>query len=188
MSIRIISGKHRGRRIDVPDGKKIRPTGGRTREAIFNILMHGEFSGEHSPFIGKRVVDIFCGTGALGLEALSRGASDITFVDQSQESLNLVRKNAERMGELPHCRFVRSDSSVLPRSSVAHSLAFIDPPYNSGLALKALASLKINGWLSEDAVCVIETASREPFAAPEGYAQFDERKYGNTSLYLLRVK
>ena len=120
------------------------------------------------------------------MEALSRGATEITFVDQSQESLNLVRKNAERMGELAHCRFVRSDSSILPRSSVAHSLAFVDPPYNSGLALKALASLRNNGWLEENAVCVIEVAAKESFAAPEGFAQFDTRHYGNTALYLLK--
>src|SRR5438876_409927 len=104
--MRIIAGKHRGRRIEMKEGKDIRPTSSRARESLFNILSHGQFGGEeNSPFINRRVVDLFCGSGALGLEALSRSAAHVTFVDQSQDSLNLVRTTADNMGELKNIRF-----------------------------------------------------------------------------------
>src|SRR5256885_2109297 len=125
--LRIIAGKHRGRKIETSNAKTLRPTSGRTREALFNILSHGEFSGaENSPYIGRQVADLFCGSGALGFEALSRGAAGITFVDQSQDSLNLVRNTAESLREIPQAKLLRSDSAQLPPSLVRHSLVFID--------------------------------------------------------------
>ena len=186
--LRIIAGQHRGRRIETSDVKTLRPTSSRTRAAIFNILSHGAFSGEdNSPFLSRHVADLFCGSGALGFEALSRGAAGVTFVDQSQDALNLVRTTAERFKEMSHARLMRSDSSQLPLSSVRHSLVFIDPPYNSGLAPKSLTSLKRQGWLEKDAVCVVEVSSHETFEAPEGFSVFDEREYGNTAVFLLRA-
>ena len=111
--MRIIAGKHRGRRIDVVDTTRIRPTSSRTREAIFNIISHGEFArAADSPFIGKRVMDLYCGTGAFGLEALSRGAGHVTFVDNNRESLALAQHNAERMGEKPHTQFLQNEKTT----------------------------------------------------------------------------
>ena len=106
--LRIIAGRHRGRQIETSSAKTLRPTSGMARGALFNIISHGEFSGENNPFIGKSVADLFCGSGALGFEALSRGAASVTFIDQSQDSLNLVRKTAEHFKEISNCRLLRS--------------------------------------------------------------------------------
>jgi 16S rRNA (guanine966-N2)-methyltransferase len=185
--LRIIAGKYRGRKIETKENAKIRPTGAKARGAMFNILMHGEFRGaEHSPLIDRRVVDVFCGTGALGLEALSRGAAHVTFVDQSAESISLVRANVSHMGETGNAQFIRTDSTSLPRAHLECSLAFLDPPYGSGLAAKSLKSLDKNGWLKPGAIAVVETGAKEKFEAPEAYTLFDERKYGNTRIVFLR--
>lgn len=185
--LRIIAGKHRGRKIDIRESKSIRPTGSKARGAIFNILTHGQFGpGGQSPLLGQRVLDLFCGTGALGLEALSRGASHVTFVDQSQESINLARQNALRMGEETTVQFLRNDSTSLPPGRTQVSLVFMDPPYNSGLATKSLGSLDKQGWLVDGAVMVVEISAKETLPAPEGYSVFDEREYGNTKIVFLR--
>lgn len=185
--MRIISGKHRGRRIAMHDGSDIRPTSGRTREAIFNILTHGSFGREgESPLIGKRVVDIFCGTGGLGLEALSRGAQHVTFIDRNPQSLGLARENAEHFGELDNTAFIRSDSTQLPPATFACTVAFADPPYNKGQAAPALKSLKEQGWLEPNALVVLELSAHELIHLPEGYELMDERKYGNSKVLILR--
>jgi 16S rRNA (guanine966-N2)-methyltransferase len=185
--LRIIAGKYRGRKIETKESARIRPTGSRARGAIFNILMHGEFRGsDHSPLIGGRVVDVFCGTGALGLEALSRGAEHVTFVDQSAESMALVRANVTHMGETQAAQFIRSDSTALPATTRPCGLAFLDPPYRSGLAVKSLRSLDAKGWLLPGAVAVVEMDAKETFTPPESYTLFDERKYGNTKIVFLR--
>lgn len=186
MTLRIIAGKHRGRKIFMKEGKDIRPTGSRAREGIFNILLHGRFSGvDNSPLVDKRVVDLFCGSGALGLEALSRGAAHVTFVDQSSESIALVKQNAEHFGETPNVKFVRSDSSSLPPAPQKFSLAFMDPPYKTELATKALESLHKNKWLEDDAVVVVEVSKTQEITPPEGYDVFDMRDYGNNRIYFL---
>jgi len=185
----IIAGKHRGKKIDTRDNGNIRPTGSRARGAIFNILLHGQFSGEeHSPLIDKNVVDLFCGTGALGLEALSRGAARVTFVDGAKASLAIARANAAHIRETEHSDFVLSDSTLLPPARKTHSLAFIDPPYHSGLAVKSLISLDKQGWLEPEAVIVVELAKNETLAAPAHYTLFDERHYGNTTINFLRYQ
>lgn len=187
MALRIFSGKHKGRKILMKEGIGIRPTGGRTREALFNILSHGEFGSEEtSPLIGKQVADLFCGCGALGLEALSRGAKHVIFVDQSSDSLALVRGNLDAFGETANSRCVRSDSSSLPRATAQCSLVFLDPPYKSGVAAKSLASLAANNWLLPGAVCVVEVSRAEDLEAPKGFTIFDMREYGNTKVFLVR--
>lgn len=185
--MRIISGKHRGRRIAMNEDTDIRPTSGRTREAIFNILTHGSFgrNGE-SPLVGKRVIDIFCGTGGLGLEALSRGAEHVTFVDRNGPSLALARENVERFGETEHTTFIRSDSTQLPPATFPCTVAFADPPYNKGQAAPALKSLKDSGWLEPYALVVLELSAHELLHIPEGYELMDERKYGNSKILILR--
>lgn len=185
--LRIIAGKHRGRRIEIKDGASIRPTGSMVRESLFNILMHGNFSGpDSSPLVDRNVADLFCGTGALGLEALSRGATKVTFVDQSQQSIALARANAAHMGEEGNVHLIRSDSTVLPPARMRHHLVFLDPPYHSGLAGKALLSLDAQGWLEAGAIVVVELAQKEAFEAPEPFTLFDTRHYGNTQIAFLR--
>jgi 16S rRNA (guanine966-N2)-methyltransferase len=187
--LRIIAGKHRGRKIESKESARIRPTGSRARGAIFNILMHGDFHGlDGSPLVGGKVVDLFCGTGALGLEALSRGAAHVTFIDQSAESMALARGNVGHMGETDAAQFIRSDSTSLPATTRPCSLAFLDPPYRSGLAVKALKSLDAKGWFVPNAVAIVEMDAKEAFTPPENYVQFDERKYGNTRIVFVRYE
>ena len=186
--LRIIAGRHKGRKIETREHAEIRPTGAKARGAIFNILIHGTFGGDASPLIDKPVIDLFCGTGALGLEALSRGATHVTFVDQSSESIGLARANVKSMGEDENAHFIRNDSTSLPPARLKCSVAFLDPPYNSGLAPKSLASLHKQGWLEKGAVAVVEISVRETLLPPEGYALHDERIYGNTKVVILVYK
>lgn len=181
----IISGKHRGRKIETRKDKKIRPTGSRTREAVFNIVMHGNFSEAGSLLIDQHVIDLFCGTGALGLEALSRGAKHVTFIDESSESIALARGNVQKMHETDNATLIRSDSTALPKARHRCSLAFLDPPYNSGLAVRSLLSLHVQGWLVPGAIAVVELSGKEVLAAPEPYIIMDERQYGNSRVMFL---
>lgn len=185
----IISGKYRGKKIKTKANAVIRPTSSRARGAIFNILMHGEFgSHETSPLINRAVIDLFCGTGVLGLEALSRGAAHVTFVDESSESIALARSNVAHLKEEANSHFIRNDSTSLPMARKTHSLAFLDPPYNSGLAVKSLAMLDKRGWLENGAVAVVELSKKETLVAPENYTVIDERNYGNTQIVFLRYQ
>jgi len=187
--LNIIAGKHRGRKIETKRNATIRPTGSRTRGAVFNILMHGDFGiNGNSPLIDKSIIDVFCGTGALGLEALSRGAAHVTFVDESSESITLARANATSMKEEGNAHFLRSDSTSLPAARKTCSLAFLDPPYNSGLAVKSLISLDKQGWLENGAIAVVELSHKEVLAPPAHYTIFDERKYGNTKIVFLKYE
>lgn len=185
--MRIIAGKHRGRRIAMKDDSDIRPTSSRTREAVFNILTHGSFGRDgESPLIGKRVVDIFCGTGGLGLEALSRGASHVTFIDRNSQSLALARENTEHFKETANATFIRSDSTQLPPATFPCTVAFADPPYDQGQAVPALKSLKSQGWLEPNALIVLEVSAKELVTVPEGFEQMDERTYGNSKILILK--
>lgn len=185
--MRIIAGKHRGRRIAMKDDVDIRPTSSRTRESIFNILMHASFGRDgENPIIGKRVVDIFCGTGALGLEALSRGASHVTFIDRSPQSLALARENITAYKETDNATFIRSDSTTLPNAQQPCTVAFADPPYDNGQAAPALISLRKGGWLEQNAIVVLEVSTKELVQLPEGFEQIDERKYGSSRVLILR--
>ncbi len=185
--MRIISGKHRGRRIQMHDNAHIRPTSGRTREAIFNILTHASFGRDgESPLVGKRIVDIFCGTGGLGLEALSRGAEHVTFIDQNGASLALARQNVQTFKEEANTQFIRSDSTLLPPATFPCTVAFADPPYNKGMAAPALKSLKANGWLEDEAIVVLELHAKELMQVPEGFELMDERTYGNSKVLILK--
>lgn len=183
---KIIAGKHRGRNIETLPGKEIRPTTGMTREAVFNILMHGQFGGENSPLVGKRVVDLFCGTGALGFEALSRGAAHVSFIDQNPKALDLARKTATAFGESKNTVFIRSDSTHVPKAHLACSLAFVDPPYEKGMAEKGLDSLVHGHWLEDGAIIVVEQAKKETLKLPTCIVLLDERVYGITRISILK--
>src|SRR4051812_49103829 len=136
--LRIVGGIHRGRRLIVPPGEAVRPTSDRAREALFNILSHGGLAASGLPFAERPVLDAFAGTGALGLEALSRGAASAAFIDNGREALTVLRHNVRELGEEDRTHIISGDATRPPRAAFACAVAFLDPPYNSGLAEAAL--------------------------------------------------
>jgi 16S rRNA (guanine966-N2)-methyltransferase len=155
------------------------------REAIFNILAHG---GAAAQIEGARVLDLFAGTGALGLEALSRGARFCLFVDERAEARGLIRRNADALGVIGQCKIWRRDATRLGPCAPQppYDLAFIDPPYGKGLAEKALKSLVEGGWLGPKATAVVEESARSDIGFPPGITLADERVYGDTKVLFLR--
>ncbi len=186
--MRIIGGRHGGRRLRLASAAGLRPTADRVREAVFNILDHGV---DWPGFEGIAIVDLFAGTGAWGLEALSRGAAHATFVDTNALVLQAVQRAAAEMGEASRIVCLRLNASRLavpPRSVPAPvTAAFLDAPYNQGLTVPALAGLACRGWLASGAVVVVEVAAQEPLSLPSGYALIDERLYGAARLAILRM-
>lgn len=187
--MRIIAGKHKGRRIELGKDTSgiIRPTSDFAREAIFNILTHGKFGHNGHSFIDKQVLDVYCGTGALGLEALSRGAAKVTFIDQAREALATVRHNAEKMKEGEAVEYILADASKLGKAKKSYSLAFIDPPYFSKLIAPTLTGLHKGGWLDEDALIVVEHDQKETIEVPEPFSVVDERRYGRATINLIKI-
>lgn len=183
--MRIVAGKHRGRRLLVPPGVTVRPTSDRAREALFNILSHGSLAAEGLPFAGAAVLDAFAGTGALGLEALSRGAAAALFLEKDPGALAILRRNIAVLREEARARVVAGDATHPPRAPAACALAFLDPPYHSGLAATALAALDTAGWLAPQALAIIELAAREKLTLPPGFIILDERVYGAGRLVFL---
>jgi 16S rRNA (guanine966-N2)-methyltransferase len=179
--MRIVAGRFRGRPLVAPRHEGTRPTSDRVREAVFNILAHGlpEFSLE-----GARVLDLFAGTGALGLEALSRGAAFCLFVEESAEARGLIRRNVEALALEGATRIFRRDATALgPAGGMApFGLAFLDPPYGRGLAEQALAAALAGGWLAPGAIVVAEEEAGAPVALPPGFVQLDARVYGDTQV------
>ena len=184
--MRIVGGSHRGRRLVAPPGDLVRPTSDRAREALFDILSHGRFAVAGSPFAGQRVLDAFAGTGAFGLEALSRGADAAIFLENGREALAALRRNIAAFGEVERSQIVGGDATRPPRAPFACALAFLDPPYRSGLAAPAMAALAAAGWLSDDALVVVEIAAKEGFSPPDGFTIVDERIYGAPRLVFLQ--
>jgi 16S rRNA (guanine966-N2)-methyltransferase len=187
--MRIIAGKHRGRAIRVPKAEALRPSSDRLRQAVFNILDHG--SSSDLPYAGEPVVDLFAGTGAYGLESLSRGASFATFIDRDGAALLGIRRNAAGLGEAANIAMLKLDATRLvspPRLIPAPAaLAFLDPPYQSGLAVPALQGLHAHGWLHREALAVVEVAATEPLATPPAYTILDERTYGAGRVVFLKL-
>lgn len=184
--MRIVGGTLKGRRLAVPDDTRVRPTSDRTREAVFNILAHGVdgFTVE-----GVRVLDLFAGTGAQGLEALSRGAGFCVFVDDHAASRALIRRNVEDLGLTGQCRIFRRDATRLGPSAQhgAFGLVFADPPYGKGLGERAIASALSGGWLADGAVVVLEEAAVSDITLPDGFRLLDERRYGDTVIRIARL-
>ena len=178
--MRIIAGAFRGRRLESPQGAAIRPTGDRAREALFDILEHGE------PCLrGARFLDLFCGTGAVGLEACSRGAAEVLLIDSAPEALRLARTNLARLGNPPAVRLLVADAARLGAAPGRFDLVFLDPPYGAGLVLPALQGLG-GGWLVPRARIVVELAAKERLEPPAGFAVEQERRYGATKFVFLR--
>lgn len=182
--MRIIGGRFRGRKLAAPQSQIVRPTSDRLRKSIFNILAHGQ----GDPVSGVRVIDLFAGTGALGLEAMSRGAAFALFIDDGAEARALMRQNVEALGLGGTTRIFRRDATRLgPVHPLApFSLAFIDPPYRRGLAEKSLVALRDGGWLEPGAIVVVEEAADAEFAPPHGFLEIERRRYDDTKLVLLR--
>jgi 16S rRNA (guanine966-N2)-methyltransferase len=182
--MRVVGGRLRGRQLASPQSRDIRPTQDRLREALFNILAHGY----DDSLGGARVLDLFAGTGALGIEAISRGAQFTLFVDNGAEARALLRDNIEALGLGGVSKVYRRDATNL---GLLHplqpfTLALLDPPYGRGLAEKALASLHTGGWLAPAALVVVEEMATA-FTAAEGYDELDRRAYGDTEFVFLRA-
>jgi 16S rRNA (guanine966-N2)-methyltransferase len=184
--MRIVGGRYRGRALAAPKSQAIRPTADRLRESLFNILVHSY----GDPVSGARVLDLFAGTGALGFEALSRGAAFVLFVDDRAEARGLIRANVDTLGAGGVTKIFRRDATKLgPAGPVEpFSLAFLDPPYGMGLAEKALVAARDGGWLKSGALVVVEEAADAPFTPPENFEELERREYGDTQFVFLRVR
>ncbi len=183
--MRIIAGAFKGRKLLPPQGDDIRPTSDRTRESVFNLLMHGAYAGE--AIIGQHVLDLCCGTGAMGLEALSRGARIATFVDKDKKSLELTRSNLMHCGATNVGFLVQADATKLPPAREPVSLVLFDAPYDAAILAPAYASLKQNGWLAPEALIVAEQSRSTEIAALEGATLCDDRQYGKTRIIIYRT-
>jgi len=183
--MRIVGGTLRGRPIAGPQHDGLRPTADRVRESLFNILAHGIEGGAVD---GARVIDLFAGTGALGIEAISRGAAFCLFVDSDAEARALIRTNIERFGLTGVTRIFRREATDLgPVGTMApFDIAFLDPPYEKGLGERALQSLAAGGWLVPGAIAVLEERAGVAVALPAGFAEIDRRSYGDTQILIAR--
>ncbi len=184
--MRIVGGTLRGRALATPAHEGLRPTSDRVRESLFNILAHGI---DGFAFEGQRVIDLFAGTGALGIEALSRGASYVLLVDTEPEARALIRRNVEAFGLTGVTKIWRRDATDLgPAGNMTpFGLALLDPPYGQGLGERALRSLVAGRWLAPDAVVVLEERKgAAPLGLPDGLAQIDRRSWGETEVIIAR--
>jgi 16S rRNA (guanine966-N2)-methyltransferase len=182
--MRVVGGRLKGRNLASPSTQQIRPTADRLRESLFNILVHAY----DDPVADARVLDLFAGTGALGIEAVSRGAKFTLFVDNGAEARALLRNNVEALGLGGVTKVYRRDATDLgPAHPVEpFSLVFLDPPYRMQLADSALASLRDGGWLTRGALLIVEEAKDAAFAAPDGFEQLERRVYDDTEFVFLR--
>jgi 16S rRNA (guanine966-N2)-methyltransferase len=182
--MRVTGGNFGGRTLKGPASQKIRPTSDKLRQAVFNILAHAY--GDPAP--GARVLDLFAGTGALGIEALSRGAAFTLFVEDAAEARALIRANVEALQLTGVTKIYRRDATRLgPRGAFEpFTLVFCDPPYGKGLAENSLASARDGGWLAKDALLVVEESVEAKFAAPDGFETLERREYDDTEIVILR--
>ncbi len=185
--MRIVGGTYKGRVLSAPGNRAVRPTTDRTREAVFNILVHGI---DGFAISDCRVMDLFAGSGALGLEALSRGAKFVLFVEDSAAARGLVRSNTDALGVIGKCKIWRRDATRLGRCAPmpAFDLVFADPPYGKGFGSKALEALITHGWLNPGAVIVLEEDETSEIAVPGELELLDRRVYGGTQILFLRDK
>lgn len=186
--MRITGGTHRGRVLNTPKGQATRPTSDRTREAIFNILAHARWT-DHPLLIDATVVDPFAGTGALALDALSRGAAHAVMIDQSAQAIKLCQTNSQLLKEDQNCKIIKANGAQpLPRPDdiAPRSLVFIDPPYGKGLGVKSVIGLRDKNWLTDDAIVVMEMAKQTPEDIPDGFDLLNERAYGITLVRFLK--
>ena len=185
--MRIVGGEFRGRGLKSPQGSGTRPTSDRAREAVFNILHHAKWLNREA-IDGARVLDVFAGTGALGLEALSRGAAHAVFVERDHAAARTCQENIDMLGLKERALLLKFDGlNPTPRPLYVEprTLVFLDPPYGKGMAAKALTGLAQKDWLKEGAFCIVEMAKKQPEAPPPGFIQHDERSYGIAAVKFL---
>lgn len=187
-AMRIVGGQHKGRAISAPAGRDTRPTGDRAREAVFNILAHAPWS---AGIEGRRVLDLFAGSGALGLEAMSRGAAFALFVETDAAARGAIRDNIEALGLFGTTRIHRRDATDLGVKPAGlgdpFDLVFLDPPYGKGLGERALAGLGDGGWITPDALIMLEVGADETPSLP-AFETLDERAYGAARVSFLRPR
>ena len=183
--MRIVGGQYRGRTLAAPDDERTRPTSDRVREAVFNILAHGiaDFTID-----GVRVLDLFAGTGALGVEALSRGAGYCLFVEEDADARGIIRRNIDSFGLTGITKIFRRDATALGPASNrgTFGLVFLDPPYGKALAERALTSAATGQWLAAQAVAVIEERKGADVTLPAGFIALDQRTWGDTQVLFAR--
>ena len=180
--MRIVGGKYRGKKLLSPEGKNVRPTSERTREAVFNILF-SQTGGDYSDF---ELLDVFAGTGAFGLEALSRGFKSVTFIDKDTTS---VQKNIKMFTvEEDKLCVIKTDATHLPKARKQYDMVFMDAPYARNLTEQALQQLIKQGWLKEKALCIAEIRQDEEWVQPSEFELIDERVYGLARVLFLRLK
>jgi len=189
--VRITGGRFGGRVLAGPDDDRVRPTSDKVRQAVFNVLAHNDF-GFTFALENARAIDLFAGTGAMGLEALSRGARSCLFVDNSAESRALVRRNVESLALTGATKIWRRNATDLGplsgNSGGPFELAFLDPPYRERLLAPALNALRGGGWLAPDALAVAEYPVDEEPPESGGFELLDTRSYGDTSIAFLRFR
>ena len=194
--MRIVGGRLRGRRLASPADRETRPTSDRVREAIFNVLAGGRLahlqisrnrpaSPPGDPVAGARVLDAFAGSGALGLEALSRGAADAVFMENRAAARRLCRTNIDALGLRDQAELLACDALAPPFGRQPCDLVFLDPPYGQGLAGKAAAALDRGGWIADEALLVVELGTKEAWDPPAGFVILDDRRYGKTRVLFL---
>lgn len=179
--MRLIAGLHKGRRLEAPPGRIARPTADRVRQALFDILAHTDLV----DLDGAVVVDAFAGSGALGLEALSRGAAHASFLELDAQSLAAIYANIKALGEENRTKVIRIDATKPPMAPRRCTLAFLDPPYHSGLIEPCLEALAAKNWLADQALVVVEMAEAETLTPPAGFREVDQRDRGAAKLVFL---
>ena len=186
--MRIVGGKHRGRRLSAPDGMDgldIRPTWDRAREALFNILSHGDYDGlpANCP-MDYQVLDAFAGTGALGLEALSRGAAGVCFIEQNKTAARRIQEMADDVGE--EVTILNRDATQPGRAPNSFALLLMDAPYRTGQSEPSLLALAEGGWLAPGALIIWERGASEPPPTVTGFQELDARDYGAARVHFLK--
>ena len=184
--MRIVAGKFRGASIEAPKGLATRPTSDRVRQALFNVLEHGP---ARFDFEGARVLDLFAGSGALGLEALSRGARCAVFIEESPTARAAIRRNVEALGLTGVTKIRRRDATKLGEAGTLQpfQLIFCDPPYGKRLAERALEEAIDGGWTEQGAIAVLEESIDVAVSWPPSFREIDRRRYGDTQIAIARV-
>ena len=186
--MRIVGGKHRARQLLAPSGRALRPTSDRVRESIFNILIQGgETLGRRNWVQGAHILDGFAGTGAIGLEALSRGATHATLFDNQDTALSCCQRNVEILHENNNVDVHFMDCLKPKKADHQCSLIFLDPPYGLDLTIPALEALSIAGWVAPNALAVLEVGRTEEIELPLDFSLLDERQYGKSKIFFLSV-
>jgi 16S rRNA (guanine966-N2)-methyltransferase len=186
--MRVVAGTLRGRRLRAPQGLEVRPTSERTREALFSLLEAGRLSEGRNPLPDAHVLDAFAGTGALGLEALTRGAGAAVCLERARPAAAVLRDNLRALGLSARAEVLECDALHPPPARRPAGLAFLDPPYRERLAAEALRALAAAGWLAPDSLVVVEGDKRDSFAPPEGFTLLERRLYGKAQLSFLRLQ